>query len=99
MSVRSFLSKGVVAALALATVMAITVDSADARRRGGRGGGAAVGLAAGLIAGGIIASQAQPRYYEPRTYYYEPRPRRVCDWRWMRDDWGHRYRERVCWYR
>lgn len=98
MRARNLLSKTLVAALAVATVMTATVDTADARRRGGGGAGLAAGLAAGLIVGGAVAASARPRYYEDR-YYYAPRPRRVCDWRWVRDDWGRRYRERVCWYR
>lgn len=93
------LTKTLAAMLAASTLLTATVDTADARRRGGSGAAIVGGLAAGLIAGGIIASQARPRYYEPRTYYYEPRPRRVCDWRWVSDGWGYRHRERVCWYR
>jgi hypothetical protein len=89
------LSKTTAAALAVATVLTFSVDAAEARGRAWAGAG--VGLAAGLIAGGIIASQSRPAYAAP--HYYAPPPRRVCDWRWVRDDYGYRHRERVCWYR
>ncbi|MBP0656930.1 hypothetical protein J8J20_23960, partial [Mycobacterium tuberculosis] len=80
----------------------MAVDNAQARHRSGyygsgyyggpyyrhhrrnNWGGAGAGLAAGLILGGIIGAQARP-YYGPRYYYG---PRRVCERRWVYDNWG-----------
>lgn len=90
-------------AVMVASLIGNSVNSADARDRGGIALGVLGGLAAGTIIGSAIAPRAYyppPNYYEPApTYYYE---RTSCYWTqgqpvWdeWRDAWI-RPRVRVC---
>ncbi|WP_305987450.1 tyrosyl-tRNA synthetase [Roseibium sp. MMSF_3544] len=65
--------KFAIAAVTVATVataaVAITPTEAHAKNRAGA---VAAGAIIGLAAGAIIASQAQPRYYQPVRCHNEP---------------------------
>ncbi|MEE4013492.1 tyrosyl-tRNA synthetase [Roseibium sp. FZY0029] len=58
--------KFAIAAVAVATMAtaAVTITPNEAHAKN-RGGAIAAGAIIGLAAGAIIASQAQPRYYQP----------------------------------
>jgi hypothetical protein len=59
--------KFAIAAVAVATMAtaAVTITPNEAHAKNRRGGAIAAGAIIGLAAGAIIASQAQPRYYQP----------------------------------
>ncbi|MHA7773032.1 tyrosyl-tRNA synthetase [Roseibium sp. M-1] len=65
--------KFAIAALAVATVATATVTFAPTEAQAkNRAGAVAAGAIIGLAAGAIIASQAQPRYYQPVRCHNQP---------------------------
>ena len=65
--------KFAIAAVTVATVAtaAITIAPSEAHAKN-RAGAVAAGAIIGLAAGAIIASQAQPRYYQPVRCHNQP---------------------------